>query len=65
MIARGSRGHGLPFGFVSKAQWRYFYAKGKHDPKFAALAHKEAHKTPGGPVVRYRHLPFRKHARRR
>lgn len=52
------RKHGLPRGFVSKKQWRYFFAS----PKLRTLAHKEAHKTPGGPVVRYRRLPTRKSA---
>jgi hypothetical protein len=53
-------GHGMPHGFVSKAQWRMFFARGKTNPKFAKLAHKEAHKTPGGPKVRFRRLPARK-----
>lgn len=56
------RGHGLPHGFVSKAQWRYFFA----NKRLRALyAHKEAHKTPGGPVVRFRRLPGRKGVRKR
>lgn len=50
----------MPRGFVSKAQWRFFFAKGKTDPRFRKLAHKEAHKTPGGPKTRYRRLPRRK-----
>jgi hypothetical protein len=58
------KGRGMPKGFVSRAQWRYFFAKGRKDPKFRALAHKEAHKTPGGPKVRYRRLPRRKGARK-
>jgi hypothetical protein len=52
----------MPHGFVSKAQWRFFFAKGRTNPKMRALAHKEAHKTPGGPKVRYRRLPGRKGA---
>jgi hypothetical protein len=53
---------GLPHGFVSKAQWRFFFA----NPKLrATFAHKEAHKTTGGPVVRFRRLPLRKGVRRR
>lgn len=53
------RKHGMPKGFVSKAQWRYFFA----NPKLrATYAHKEAHKTPGGKGVRYRRLPMRKRA---
>lgn len=55
----GKRKHGMPHGFVSKKQWRYFFV----NPKLRArYAHKEAHKTPGGPVVRYRRLPLRKSA---
>ena len=51
--------HGMPRGFVSKKQWRYFFA----NPRLRArYAHKEAHKTPGGPIVRYRRLPLRKTA---
>lgn len=50
----------MPKGFVSKAQWRMFFARGKTSPKFRKLAHKEAHKTPGGPKVRFRRLPARK-----
>lgn len=53
-------GHRMPLGFVSKAQWRLFFAKGRTNPRMRALAHKEAHKTPGGPKVRYRRLPVRK-----
>lgn len=53
------KGHGLPHGFVSKKQWRYFFV----NPRLRArYAHKEAHKTPGGPIVRYRRLPLRKTA---
>jgi hypothetical protein len=55
----------MPKGFVSKAQWKFFFAKAKRSPKFRYLAHKEAHKTPGGKKVRYRRLPERKRARRR
>jgi hypothetical protein len=51
------RGHGMPHGFVSKRQWRYFFANPKLRAKYA---HKEAHKTPGGPKVRYRRLPASK-----
>jgi hypothetical protein len=50
----------MPRGFVSKAQWRYFFARPDLRAKYA---HKEAHKTPGGPVARYRMLPARKHLR--
>lgn len=51
-------GHGMPHGFVSKKQWRKFWA----DPKLRKYARKEAHKTPGGPKIRYRRLPMRKGA---
>lgn len=53
---------GLPHGFVSKAQWRYFFANKRLRVQYA---HKEAHKTPGGPVVRFRRLPLRKGVRKR
>ena len=44
----------MPLGFVSKKQWRYFFV----NPKLrTCYAHKEAHKTPGGPKIRYRRLP--------
>lgn len=56
----GRRG-GLPHGFVSKAQWRYFWA----NPRLRRFARKEAHKTPGGPVVRFHRLPLRKGVRKR
>lgn len=59
-MARRKKGHGMPHGFVSKAQWRFFFAKARRSPKFAKLAHKEARKTPGGPKVRFRRLPARK-----
>lgn len=52
---RGRRG-GMPHGFRSKAQWRYFFA----NPRLRRYARKEAHKTAGGPIVRYRRLPARK-----
>lgn len=50
--------HGMPKGFVSKKQWRYFFV----NPRLRRYARKEAHKTPGGPVIRYRRLPLRKTA---
>jgi hypothetical protein len=43
----------------SKAQWRFLFATHK---KFAR---RWAHMTPGGPKVRYRRLPARKHPRKR
>jgi hypothetical protein len=52
---------GLPHGFVSKAQWRLFWA----NPRLRRFARKEAHKTAGGPVVRFRRLPLRKGVRKR
>ena len=57
----GRKKHGLPRGFVSRAQWRLFFA----NKRLRRYAHKEAHKTPGGPVVRYRRLPARLHAKKR
>ncbi len=62
MAGKRKRGGGMPNGFVSKAQWRYFFANKKLRLKYA---HKEAHKTPGGPVVRYRRLPMRVGVRRK
>lgn len=56
-MGRG-RGSG---GFKSKAQWRYFFA----NPRLRRYARKKAHKTAGGPVVRYRRLPRRKGVRKR
>lgn len=64
MPGRKRGGHGMPRGFVSTAQWRYFYA----NPKLRKLAHKEAHKAQavgGGPKVAYRHLPKHKGVRTR
>lgn len=61
-------GHKMPKGFVSKAQWRLFFAKGKTNPKMRKLAHKEAHKAQaagGGKKVAYRALPRRKGVKRR
>jgi hypothetical protein len=48
--------------FASKAQWRYFFARGRRSPKFRKWAHEKAHATKGGPKVRYRRLPARKSA---
>jgi len=45
-------------GFKSKAQWRLFFA----NPRLRRYAHRKAHQTAGGKVVRYRRLPARKHA---
>jgi len=39
---KGRHGHGLPFGFVSKKQMRYFYANPYLRERFA---HKESHKA--------------------
>lgn len=58
------RGHGLPKGFVSTAQWRKFFA----DPKLRRYAKKEAHKAEaagGGPKIAYHHLPRRKGVKKR
>lgn len=51
----GRSKHPGKLGFRSKAQWRLFFAS----PKLRRYAHKWAHRTPGGPVVRYRRLPDR------
>lgn len=66
MAKRKKRKGGLPHGFVSKAQWRFFF--GSKNPKLRALARKEAHKAQafgGGPKVAYRKLPKRKGVRKR
>lgn len=50
-------------GFASKAQWRFFAAKMKTDPRFKKYFHEEAHETMakrGGVKVAYRSLPWRK-----
>jgi hypothetical protein len=65
-MVTGKKKHsgGLPKGFVSVAQWRYFYA----NPQLRQYAHKEAHKAQaagGGPKVAYHHLPPRKTIRKR
>lgn len=59
----GRRKHGLPSGFVSKAQWRYFFA----NPRLRKYAKKEAHKVIArrGKVTGYRSLPRRKSVRKR
>jgi len=49
------RGGGMPKGFRSKAQWRLFFAS----KRLRKYAKKEAHKTPGGPKIRYRRLPYK------
>ena len=62
MAARKKRG-GLPTGFTSKAQWRFFFA----NPRLKRYARKEAHKViaRGGKKTGYRALPRRKGIRRR
>ena len=54
---------GMPQGFKSKAQWRYFFAS----PKLRRYAKKEAHKVIArkGKVTGFRSLPTRKGVRRR
>jgi hypothetical protein len=43
MARKGKRkGHGMPHGFVSKKQMRYFFANADLKAKYA---HKEAHKA--------------------
>jgi hypothetical protein len=55
MARKGHKGGTPPFR--SKAQWRWAFATKK------TWAHKWAHKTPGGPKIRFRRLPDRKHLR--
>lgn len=43
-------------GFKSKKQWRWAFATKQ------PWAREKAHKTKGGPVVRYRRLPASKHS---
>jgi hypothetical protein len=54
-MVKRKRKSGLSHGFVSKAQQRFFFAKGKTDPKFAKLARKHAVRNP-----RFKTLPIRK-----
>ena len=63
MPKRRGRGHGMPQGFVSKAQWRYFFA----NPRLRKYAKKEARKVIArrGKITGYRSLPRRKGIRRR
>jgi hypothetical protein len=63
-MARKKRRGGMPKGFVSKAQWRFFFAS----PKLRKYAKKEAHKAMargGGKKVAYHKLPRRKGVRKR
>ena len=62
MAAKKRRG--LPNGFVSKKQWRYFFANPKLRTKYA---HKEAHKVirRRGKVTGYHSLPTRVGVRKR
>jgi len=48
-------------GFRSRAQWRLFFA----NPRLRKWAHDKAHATPGGPKLRYKRLPERRHLPRR
>lgn len=65
----GRRKHGMPKGFVSRAQARYFFA----NPRLRKYARKEAHKAGMhssitkrlGYSPAYRRLPARKGVRRR
>lgn len=59
-MAKKKRG-GMPKGFVSKAQWRFFFA----NKRLRKYAKKEAHKAwarGGGPKVAFHKLPARKSA---
>lgn len=62
-MARRKRRGGLPKGFVSKSQWRFFFA----NPRLKRYAHKEAHKVieRRGKITGYRSLPRRKGVRKR
>lgn len=62
-MASRKKKHGLPGGFVSKAQWRYFWA----NPRLRKYAHKEAHKVirRRGKITGFHSLPTRKHLRKR
>ena len=63
MARKKKRSSGLKHGFKSKAQWRYFYARGKKDPRFRKWAHEIAHRTQryhGGKKVGYHSLPARR-----
>jgi hypothetical protein len=53
----------MPSGFVSKAQWRYFFA----NPRLRRYAKKEAHKVIArrGKITGYRSLPRRRGVRKR
>jgi len=53
----------MPKGFVSKAQWHYFFA----NPRLRRYARKEAHKVirRRGRITGYRSLPRRKGVRKR
>jgi hypothetical protein len=57
------KGGGLPSGFTSKAQWRFFFAS----PKLRRYAKKEARKVIAtrGKITGYRSLIKRKGARKR
>lgn len=57
-----------PHGVVSKAQWRYLYSAGRHDPKLLKVAHqlteRNAALMPGGTKhhkLDFRSLPERRH----
>lgn len=62
-MAGKRRGHGLPSGFVSRQQWKFFYA----NPRLRRYASKEAHKVIAtrGKVTGYRSLPTRTSVRKR
>lgn len=70
MARKKRKGRGMPKGFVSKAQMRYFFANPKLRAKFAK---KEAHKAGMHSSIRkrlgfspaYRALPRRKGAKKR
>lgn len=55
-VGQFSRRGGTYHGFKSKKQWRWAFASKQ------PWAHEKAHRTKGGPKVRYRRLPASKHS---
>lgn len=58
MAKRRKRKRSGPKRYYSKKQWRWAFANKKE------WAHRQAHRTPGGPKVRYRRLPMRSRKRK-
>ena len=55
----GKRKGGTYHGYRSKAQWRWAFATKK------PWAREKAHRTKGGPKIRFRRLPERKGVRKK